>query len=44
MTVSDVVEMEGISEARLYSWRKQAKHRGRTVAGAKPNYTGQWPA
>lgn len=44
MTVSDVAEMEGISEATLYNWRKQAKHRGRAVPGPKPNNTDQWSA
>lgn len=44
MTVSQVAEMEGISEATLYNWRKQAKLRGRAVPGPKPNNTDQWSA
>ena len=44
MTVSDLAKMEGISEATLYNWRKQARLRGRAVPGPKPNNTDQWSA
>jgi len=44
MTVADVAKMEGISEATLYNWRKQARVKGRAVPGPKPNNTDQWPA
>ena len=36
MTVSAVAKEEGISEATLYNWRKQAKQRGEPVPGNKP--------
>jgi putative transposase len=38
MTVSQVAKMEGISEATLHNWRKQARLRGRAVPGPKPNH------
>lgn len=44
MTVSDLAKMEGISEATLYNWRKQARLRGRAVPGPKPNNSDQWSA
>jgi transposase-like protein len=44
MTVSALAKMEGISEATLYNWRKQARLRGRAVPGPKPNNTDQWSA
>ncbi|GFZ84732.1 hypothetical protein GCM10011403_30140 [Pseudohongiella nitratireducens] len=44
MTVSDLAKVEGISEATLYNWRKQARLRGRAVPGPKPNNTDQWSA
>lgn len=44
MTVSALAKMEGISEATLYNWRKQARLRGRVVPGPKPSNTDQWSA
>ena len=44
MTVSEVAEMEGISQATLYNWRKQARLKGRPVPGPKPNNAEQWSA
>jgi transposase-like protein len=44
MTVSSLAKMEGISEATLYNWRKQARLRGRAVPGPKLNHTDQWSA
>jgi len=44
MTVSEVAEMEGISQATLYNWRKQARLKGRAVPGPKPNNAEQWSA
>src|SRR5690606_12751553 len=44
MSVSDLAKIEGISEASLYNWRKQARLRGRAVPGPKPNDTDQWSA
>src|SRR5690606_17183215 len=44
MTVSALAKMEGISEATLYNWRKDARLRGRAVPGPKPNNTDQWSA
>lgn len=43
MTVTSVAQMEGISEATLYTWRKQAKAEGKPVPGADKN-SEQWPA
>jgi len=44
MAVSDLAKMEGIGEATLYNWRKQAKLGGRAVPGPKPNNADQWSA
>ncbi|WP_170975529.1 transposase [Martelella alba] len=43
MNVTSVAQMEGISEATLYTWRKQAKAEGKPVPGADKN-SEQWPA
>ncbi|MBT0724509.1 transposase [Rosenbergiella sp. S61] len=42
MTVADVAQREGISEATLYNWRNQAKLEGKPVPGADKN-SEQWP-
>jgi len=34
LSVSEVAELEGISEATLYNWRTQAKHQGVAVPGS----------
>ena len=44
MKVSELAKMEGIGEATLYNWRKQARLRGRAVPGPKPNNTDYWSA
>lgn len=41
MTVSVVAQMEGISEATLYNWRKQATSEGKPVPGNSKNNE-QW--
>ncbi|AFJ45635.1 hypothetical protein EBL_c36500 [Shimwellia blattae DSM 4481 = NBRC 105725] len=43
MTVAAVAQMEGIAEATLYHWRKQAKAEGKPVPGNSKN-SEQWPA
>ena len=44
LTVSALATKEGISEATLYNWRKQARLQGRVVPGPKPNHADQWSA
>lgn len=43
LTVAELARQEGISEATLYNWRKQAKSEGRPVPGSKPK-SEQWSA
>lgn len=44
MTVAAVAQMEGISEATLYNWRKQAKAEGKPVPGSHQKNSEQWSA
>ena len=43
LTVAELARQEGISEATLYNWRKQAKSEGRPVPG-HTNKSEQWSA
>lgn len=42
LTISEVAAQEGISEACLYNWRKQAKLEGRPVPGSRKPTPEDW--
>jgi transposase-like protein len=42
MSVAVLAKQEGITEATLYNWRKQAKTKGAVVPGNQPNISDDW--
>jgi transposase len=42
MSVAVLAKQEGITEATLYNWRKQAKNKGAVVPGNQPNISDDW--
>ena len=42
LSVSVLAKQEGITEATLYNWRKQAKKEGTPVPGNQPNISDNW--